>query len=155
VSRASAAAALTGRGAGTTVAPPTVDIAVCRFKFNLRELVDAAKPPPGYTGVSATTDKANVPGVLFTGYVIKEVCSIFFLGQDDSAVEVDPVNLTTPINITIPLQAGYIPPSANNSDVSCGAWDDSFDGWGVSGCTLIEKNFSGGASPAGRGPAGR
>jgi len=119
---------------GTQAPPDTIDIAFCHLKFNLHELVTAANPPPG---------GAHAQGVL-ANFTVEECFTLLFLGEGNSSVTVDPKGLQSTINITIPLQAGFVAPKDNTTATVCGAWDDSFGGWGVTGCTVLEVDYDAG-----------
>jgi len=118
----------------TTEDVGTVDVALVRFRFNVRELVKEAKLPPGFD-----RDNINITGVLADNFTVSEITTLLFLSSKDPTILLDPSNLTVPINITIPLPAGYQLPNATATGLepACGAWDTSFGGWSDSGAKVV------------------
>ena len=116
----------------TSQQPGIVDFAIIRFFFNIRQIAHAPNQPPGFNSSNIT-----VPGAIANNFTIKEVTSLYFLDSNNPTELFDPYNLSTRINITIPLQSGFS--FINDSNITttvCGSYDDYFLGWSVEGCYI-------------------
>lgn len=111
----------------------TVDVALVRFRFNVRELVKDGNLPPGFNRTNVT-----VSGAIADNFTVEEVTALIFLSAGGSSVVLDPSNLTAPINLTLPLPVGYVlPDSSSGLELVCGAWDTSFGGWSDAGARVV------------------